>query len=191
MESKLTWIEPLNFRTASWQWREMWRLFALHCDFFSNLRRVCWISASCGVFAFVVLIIVRQLLPESKDELTWNCIVCTVLFCSLWWYVVFFSLFSVHAIVPKWICMSEKGVRIISLFMSLWLPRDWLQSVSFVKHGGFCLLTIRFVGNFSIAGKEIIKGKEGEMTVVVSKKVSEDKVSKFLFDSGLAHLWKV
>ena len=163
---KLSWTEPWSRGRVRYRIREANKSMP-------SARKI---SILGGVLSLGAMLCVRWTLPESGEVLTLGRMLLIALLCSSYaWFAHFMALF------PQCVHLSEKGVFLQCGNSGSLIRREQICSISFEDRHGLHLLVMR-------CGSK--HGKEFERTAVASTKVPDSEVEKFLFDVGLAHLWK-
>lgn len=160
---RMSWTESWSVRLVKARFKE------LQHDLSGIWRIVFW-GAMVSEF---VLQATRYFIIEDAD---WS----KVAFISVPMCICSFPLLMyLGCLFPLCIHLYEKGIMFQMGSGGSFFKYEQLKSISFIDRDGFHLFVVRGQNK---------RGKEFERTAVVSPKVPDEEVKKFLFDVGQAYL---
>ena len=163
---RIDWSEPLSKRLVRRRFAETWR-FVL-----SIFRLGSW----CWAATLAVCVLVRIVLPETADDLSWN----TILRVAIVVPAIFLASPFLTTVFPLFVHMTEKGVMFQMGSGGTFVKYDQIVSISFADFDGLRMFEISF---------KTKKGSVATRTAAASPEVCDEDVRKFLMDIGQAHLW--
>lgn len=163
----ISWTEPMSRRLVRRRFAENWQQVS------SIVRFVSWLWLG----ALLVCILGRILLPQLANILSWSCILRVAIAIPAIFFV--FPIFA--TLFPLAVHISEKGIAFQMGPSAKFIKYNQIDSVEFVENEGFRWFVVSF---------KTEKGQSVTSAAVVSPKVCEEEVQKFLVDIGQSHLYR-